>query len=184
MGVDPNSYAIFTAEVNPTSANNLVTFLLAQAAAGITRLTLAMSCPGGHVVSGITIYNTMLAMPYEIITHNIGNVDSIANVIFLAGKERYACAASTFMFHSVGFNAIANQRLEEKNLRELLDSVQADHKRICEAIAARTKIPIEEGIKLFNEQRTRDAMWAKSTGVIADVREFSFPTNRTAQMFQ
>lgn len=183
MGVEQHSYAIFNAEITPTSANNFVAFLIAQAAGGITRLTIAMSCPGGHVISGITIYNTMLAMPYEIITHNTGNVDSIANVIFLGGKERYACAASTFMFHSVGFNTVPNQRLEEKNLRELLDSVQADHKRICEAISVRTKIPMEEGMKLFIEQRTKDAAWAKSNGVIADIREFSFPANRTAQMF-
>lgn len=178
-----DSYAVFTAEVTPASANNFVAFLLAQASAGIARLNLAMNCPGGNVVSGIAIYNTMLGMPYEIVTHNIGNVDSIANLIFLAGKERYASAASTFMFHGVGF-MIANQRLEEKNLHELLDSVQADHKRICAAIAARTKITTEEGVKLFIEQRTRDAMWAKNMGVIADIREFSFPSGGTAQLFQ
>lgn len=72
MSGDQNSYAIFTAEINPASANNFVNYLTAQAAAGITKLTLAMSCPGGNVVSGITIYNAMLAMPYDIITHNSG----------------------------------------------------------------------------------------------------------------
>ena len=40
------------------------------------------------------VYNAMIAMPYPIITHNIGNVDSIANVIFLAGGTRYACGGS------------------------------------------------------------------------------------------
>ncbi len=40
-------------------------------------------------------------VPYKLITHNVGNVDSIGNVIFLAAEERYACSTSTFMFHGV-----------------------------------------------------------------------------------
>jgi hypothetical protein len=99
-----------------------------------------MNCPGGNVVSGIAVYNAMIAMPYPIVTHNIGDVDSIANVIFLGGNERYACPGSTFIFHGVGFSGNANERLEEINLRAKLDSILADHKRIAEngAILARS----------------------------------------------
>ena len=56
-------------------------------------------------------------MPFELITHNVGNVDSIGNVVFLAGTRRYAVPHATFMFHGVGFNAPPNQRLEEAFLK-------------------------------------------------------------------
>jgi hypothetical protein len=60
----------------------------------------------------------------------MGNVDSIGNVIFLAGAERYACPLSTFMFHGVGFDVPGGLRMEEPFLRERLDTIEADHKRI------------------------------------------------------
>jgi hypothetical protein len=61
----------------------------------------------------------------------MGNIDSIGNAIFLAGKTRKACTHSTFMFHGVGFDI--HQRLEEKNLREGLDSILATQRRGPEA---------------------------------------------------
>ena len=39
-------------------------------------------------MSGMTLYNTLRAMPFELITHNVGNVDSIGNAVFLAGDLR------------------------------------------------------------------------------------------------
>jgi ATP-dependent protease ClpP protease subunit len=53
------------------------------------------------VAQGINIYNVLCGMPFKLVTHNVGNVDSIGDVVFLAGETRYACAHSTFMFHGV-----------------------------------------------------------------------------------
>jgi ATP-dependent protease ClpP protease subunit len=66
------------------------------------------------VVAGITMFNVLLAMPYEIVTHNIGNVDSIAVALFLAGKRRLSNANATFMFHGVGFDSNLAERLERE----------------------------------------------------------------------
>ena len=49
-----------------------------------------ISTPGGTVMNGLNLYNVMRAMPFRLTTHNVGNVDSIGNAIFLAGEERYA----------------------------------------------------------------------------------------------
>jgi hypothetical protein len=54
---------------------------------------------------GMTVYNVLRGLPCDLTIHNIGNVDSIGNAIFLAGKHRYACKNSTFMFHGVGFDS-------------------------------------------------------------------------------
>jgi ATP-dependent protease ClpP protease subunit len=42
-------------------------------------------------MNGLNIYNVLIGLPFELITHNVGNVDSIGNAIFLAGSKRYAC---------------------------------------------------------------------------------------------
>jgi ATP-dependent Clp protease, protease subunit len=117
----------------------------------------------------------MLAMPYPIVTHNVGNVDSIANAVFVGGGERYACPASTFMFHGVGFAGNANERLEENNLKAKLDTILADHRRISGIFAARTqdRLSIHAGMNLFKEQRTKSAQWALDNGIITDIRDFT-----------
>jgi ATP-dependent protease ClpP protease subunit len=71
----------------------------------------------------------------------VGNVDSIGNVIFLAGQERYACPHTTFMFHGVAFNFF-NQtvKLEGKNTRETLDNILSLHSRMGSIIKERTKL--------------------------------------------
>jgi ATP-dependent protease ClpP protease subunit len=129
------------------------------------------------------MYNAMVAMPYPIVTHNIGNVDSIANVVFLGGAERYACPASTFMFHGIGFSGIANERLEENNLKAKLDTILADHKRISAIMAARTNgvITVPQGMGLFEEQTTRDALWAVGKGIATAVSDFALPANPNVQ---
>lgn len=170
-------HVLFTGEINPASSNNFIVTLVNLIAQKADRVTIAINSSGGNVISGIAMHNAMLAMPYPIVTHNIGNVDSIANVVFLAGKERFACPTSTFMFHGVGFNGNANERLEENVLKAKLDTVLSDHKRISRLIATRTndKIRVNAGMRLFKEQRTRNAQWALDNGFIDGVRDFAFP---------
>jgi ATP-dependent protease ClpP protease subunit len=142
---------------------------------GATEINILLSTPGGSVMHGCTIYNTLRALPVKITTHNVGNVDSIGNVIFLAGTERHACPHSTFMFHGVGFDLNGQFRLEDKFLRERLDSIEADHKRIGEIIGKHTSLQAGDVVQLFTEARTKDAAWAHSVGIVNAVCEPKIP---------
>jgi len=119
-------------------------------------------------------------MPFKVITHNVGNVDSIGNAIFLAGEERYACKHSTFMFHGVGFN-MANQniRLEEKNIREMLDNILSNHSRIGTILEERTKLDKAVIPELFREAQTKDSAFAVGCGIIDEVRDINIPPGST-----
>ena len=125
---------------------------------------------------GMTLYNVLKGLPVELITHNVGNVDSIGNVIFLAGAKRYACKDSTFMFHGVGFDGIPNMRLEEKFLKERLDSIRSDQNRIAEVIAERSAITRDEVAKWFLEGQTKDATFATSHGIVHEIRDVQIAT--------
>jgi ATP-dependent Clp protease protease subunit len=168
---------IFSAAINQNSANSLIAYLIDLQLVGATRATIAISSPGGNVVNGISIYNTMLALSYDLTTHNVGNVDSIANIIFLGGKNRISNNNSTFMFHSVSFDGNANERLEEKNLLEKLDVIKSEHKRISSIIAARSGLSQRTCINLFKKQATRDAAWAMKNGIANSVSEFKIPAH-------
>lgn len=126
-------------------------------------------------MNGLNLFNVMRAFPFKLITHNVGNVDSIGNAVFLAGEERYACPHSTFMFHGVGFEVDKAIRLEEKNLSESLDSIVQDHRRIGDILMEHTNLDEGQVRDLFREARTKDADFAKSVGIVHDIRDVQIP---------
>ena len=174
-GPIPQVYLSFSAEINATTTEALIAQLASYASGGLSTVCLLLSTPGGSVMNGMNLYNVMRAMPFELIVHNVGNVDSIGNAIFAAGTHRYACEHSTFMFHGVGFDVPPNTRFEQKQLRELQDSVEADQKRIGDILQERTSLTAEEVSDLFLEARTKDARYAVSRGIVHQVRDVEIP---------
>jgi len=168
-------YVSFTAEIDPTTTEGLLGVMAEQANKGIAEVYLLLSMPGGQVPSGIALYSALRAMPFKLITHNIANVDSVGNAVFLAGEERYACAHATFMFHGVGFDIPGPTRLEEKNFREGLGAILNDQQRIGQIIQQRTSVPQAEVAQLFLQQQAKDATYARTHGIIHDIRDAQIP---------
>lgn len=96
-------YIVFTADVQTAQAAKLRDALIQASNAG-NDICLLISSAGGHVSKGLNLAALMNSLPVQITTHNIGQTDSIANVIFAAGKIRYATANSSFLFHGVSMH--------------------------------------------------------------------------------
>lgn len=168
-------YVIFSAEINPNTAEALIAVMSRAAMQSVQAVTLYFSTPGGNVREGITLYNMLKGMPFELTIHNSGSVDSIGNAVFMAGEHRYATAISSFLFHGVGYT-INNQRLEEKQLRERLDSIHSDQAKIGDIIISDSNLTDTEVAELFLEQQTKDTTWAIDKGVINEVRDIHIPS--------
>ena len=80
------------------------------------------------------------------------------------------------MFHGVGMNAAANTRLEEKNIRERLDTIVTDQKRIGSIITQHSTITDDEVAELFLQQQTKDANFALDKGIVHEIREVVIPS--------
>jgi ATP-dependent protease ClpP protease subunit len=169
------TYINFHAPVNIQTVQNLIAAISQKLMAGTTEFYFLLSTPGGQVMSGLTLYNFLRSLPVQITMHNIGNVDSIGNAIFVAADTRYACSHSTFMFHGVGFD-VQSTRIEEKNARELLHGILADQKRIADILVNRTRLSAREAGKLFREASTKDAIHAQTAGLISDIRDVQIPS--------
>lgn len=173
----PLQYIIYTSEVTPASAKALLTACAGCVAQNTQSVYLLISTPGGDVREGMALYNALRGMPFDLTTHNIANVDSIGNVIFLAGEHRYACPSATFMFHGVGFN-VEKVRLERKNLQEMMDGVDADTTRMSAIIAGRGAFPTPAEVNdLFLQASTKDAIYAQQHGLIHNIRDVQIPPN-------
>jgi len=178
LQVPPNTktiYVTFSAEINPNTTEGLLAVMAGAANQRVQEVYLALSTPGGNVREGMNLYNVLKGVPFDLTIHNGGTVDSIGNAMFLAGKKRYATDNATFMYHGVGFTINSPTRLEEQHLRERLDSILADQKRIGGIIARHSNLNARQIATLFRRQQTKDASWAIDKGIIHEVSDFQIP---------
>jgi ATP-dependent protease ClpP protease subunit len=171
----PTSYISFSAEINQQTTEALLGCVFDQVTRGAEDIYLLFSSPGGFVDQGMTIYNVLRGLPVPLTIHNVGAVNSIANVIFLSGTTRRACRHSTFMFHGVGFDVTSPIRLEEKFLRERLAGIAADQAKIAGVMQDRTQLTTAEISELFLEARTKDADYALAKGIVGEIAEIGLP---------
>jgi ATP-dependent protease ClpP protease subunit len=175
-------YISFSAEINVNTTESLLAAFAGKLNEGYRNFYLLLSTPGGVVMNGLNLYNALCGLPIHLITHNVGNVDSIGNALFLAGTTRYACPHSTFMFHGVSFNAANGQNFDERGVRERLASILSDQKKIGSIIQDRTTLPLRRIRAMFREARTIDAATAVSAGIVHEIREVQIPAG--APVFQ
>jgi ATP-dependent Clp protease protease subunit len=133
------------------------------------------SSGGGSVDSAITLYNFLKSLPCEIVMHNTGSIDSAANVVFMAGDRRYAAAHTSFLFHGVGWEFGSNQQLKRAQIKETLSMIETAEDKIAGILADNTKLQETEIKALFTEGQSKSASFAKTKGVISELKNVTLP---------
>ena len=174
-------YILFTGEVQATQAAKLRNALTDASNAG-DDIYLLMSSGGGNVSEGLNLAAYMKSLPVKITTHNIGQTDSIANVIFAAGSVRYATSNSSFLFHGVSMH-YERQDFIESQLLEQYRIVKRLRENIAAVFATYTGLSVEDtealmvsGATILNSQEAlvkviihevRDAVVPPGSKVVA-----------------
>lgn len=144
-----NIFINFFGEINLPNVQNLMGILLQISGQSPLSISFLLSSPGGDVSAGITLYNFLKSLTTKLIIYNMGSIDSIATVIFLAGDERFACPHSTFLFHGTTCGISANQALSLSTVREIESKIEKDEEKIAGIIASNTNITEDEIKELF-----------------------------------
>jgi ATP-dependent Clp protease protease subunit len=138
-------------------------------------LYFIFSSNGGDVTSGITLYNFLRSLPVKVVMHNIGSIDSIATVIFIAGAERFAVENSSFLFHGVAVGVQQGAQFNLAAIQEIDSRLSTDQDKIAGIIASRTKMTKREMAALFKKGESKKLDFALKKGVIDKVRECKVP---------
>ena len=170
-------YVLFSRDINDQTVNELVATVNEISRRG-EDVYLMLNSDGGNVHAGIHCYSMLMALPTTLTVHNMGHVDSVANVLFLAGSQRYATASSVFLFHGVAFTFNNPITLNASGFREHLDAVLADDNRIAGIIERHSALTLSQARELFDEQRVYDAKWAQDNKFIHDILDLNLPADR------
>jgi ATP-dependent protease ClpP protease subunit len=168
-------YIVFIADVQKEQIGKLRTAITDAVNAGATELYLAISSSGGSIVEGLAIAAFMKSLSIEVTTHNIGQTDSVANVVFAAGKRRYANDHASFMFHGVAMPL--NSNFTEHQILEVHEMVKRLRGAVSTAFSLYTGVALDE----VTAWMARDggtilpAAEGLAKAIIHEIRDFNIP---------
>jgi ATP-dependent protease ClpP protease subunit len=165
----------FVAEINAQTVEALLSVVAQQVNRGIRDIHLLLSTPGGHIREGIAAYNILRGLPISLTTHNTGSVNSIGNVIYLAGETRLACPIANFMFHGAALNFSGQVRMERKDILEKSRNLDNDEGLIRDVVVERTSIDAEKANRLFLEAQFIRSNEACEQGIVHRIENVAVP---------
>lgn len=166
---------MLTGDVNEAMSSRLIGEVAARVGGGSRSILIAMSTPGGQVYWGVTIYNFLRGLGVEIITHNVGQVDSIGAPIFVAGDRRLTVSQGRFLIHSLSWGFLGqNPSLPEKQIQDVVLSLQRDRDRIAEILSYRTGTSTDVVQKDMLQTRILDAAEAAEYGFVHEISDDVF----------
>ncbi len=145
----------------------------------IKRLKVLLSSGGGDMDSAIRAYAFLKALPIEVTTVGFSQVDSAANIIFLAGTKRQAVKGCRFLLHEgtfTFFNPTATMSVHKETLAILSELL----KRNIEIIADETGKSKDEVAKALQESTILTTAEAKKFGLVHEIIE-KLPLTRQTQ---
>ena len=140
-----------------------------------TELYFLFASTGGEVDAGFVLYNYLVSLQQKvtITMHNTGLINSMANVVFMAGQKRYAAPNASFLYHGIKLGI--NGELNIVQLREMISSMEGMEKRIAATISGKSNITEAELKELFHQGQAKDVAFALEKGIINEIKAPSVP---------
>lgn len=154
--------------VDDDSANRIVAQLLVLSADDPhSDICLYINSPGGSVMAGLGIYDTMQLIPNDVATVAVGFAASMGQILLCAGApgKRYAMPSAQVVMHegSAGLGgSAADVEIQAENLQATLDRMRG-------IIARHTGHPIDEVVRDVGRDRWFDAEQAREYGFVDHV---------------
>jgi ATP-dependent Clp protease, protease subunit len=180
--INPVFYVGFNFAIDGHSAQQLIAVVNTAISSGHRSVCISLSSPGGATDQAFYLYHTLRALPVELITHNIGTVQSAAAILFLAAGTRFAVPDATFLFHATRFYPAQNIGLSYEDLQQRLKSVRGDDQFSQRIIADRLSKSPAEVAGWAKGDVLRDTKFALQHGIIQEVRPFEIP--KDAKFYQ
>lgn len=174
-----------TGDVGPDMANRLFAELDKHLAAypTIKTVKVLLSSGGGFVESGIMIHNYLKGLhqrhALQVVTHNVGSVQSAAVDIYCAGNQRVTSPYTFFMVHDGNFD-LDKGNYEVKDISDMDEENVVTSKAGHSLFSACTNLTIAAVGKMYQDQTYIDPDEALELGLAHSIQPATF--DRTADI--
>jgi ATP-dependent protease ClpP protease subunit len=163
----------FYGSINPRSFENLRSQILDGIMNhGAKHVSIYISSEGGDLCPGFTAYNFIRGLPVPVTVVNMGTVESIAVLMYLAADERLCVTNGRFLLHSFHWGFGNSPIKDHSRLCEHALSLDIDAERYAKIFEERTKgaeVPVDIRQCLNSGARILDASSAAVAGIATKV---------------
>jgi ATP-dependent protease ClpP protease subunit len=167
----------FMRSINPDTLAGLQNVALSALQQGATELQIHISSDGGSNDQGFAAYHFLCSLPVPVTMHCIGNVESMAVVMFLAGAKRLIVPHGKIKIHPMHWG-FPGGTVDHDRLAEFVDSLDFDAKRYAQIFDERTKganQPVDVASHLMGQAKLLGATAAIEAGIATGVSEAAIP---------
>lgn len=167
----------FAGPINPGTASQLQNATLGAVSQGATSLRYHVSTDGGSTMYGFSLYNLIRSLPVPVTMHNLGSIESMGNILFLAADRRIAAPHSRFLLHPLNWG-FSGGNVDHARLAEHAACLDNDFDRYVEIFQERTQgasEPLDIRSCLKNTARVLSPTDAAASGLIHAVEAPTLP---------
>jgi ATP-dependent Clp protease, protease subunit len=171
----------FMRSINPDIFAGFQQVTLSALQQGATELHIHISSDGGKNDQGFTAYHFIRSLPVPVTMHCIGNVESIAVLMFLAGRDRMIVPHGKIKIHPMHW-VFPGGTVDHDRLAEYVDSLNFDAKRYAEIFDERTKGAneiVDVRAHLAGQAKLLDAAAAVAAGIATGIADATVPATAT-----
>lgn len=166
----------FNAAIDRKASEQLVYTFNDAMRNGYEEINLLLSSSGGILDFAYYACSILDALPIKIISYNIGNVCSAANLLFLCGDERFANEGSTFFFHQTHYPP-PSDNVTASFAKARSKAIARDDKRSASYVAQKTRSPVKTVMNWQRSELFMDTSTALENGVIHGIKAPAIPPN-------
>lgn len=163
----------FYGPITPMSIEHLRdSALTAIKANNAQQLCVYLSSEGGNLTAGFTAFNFLRALPVPVTAINMGNVESIAVLLYLAADERLALPHSRFLIHSFNWTFGSDAVIDHARINEHTLSLSHDVERYAKIFNDRTQgaqTPVDVRECLNGKALVLGASAASDAGIVTGI---------------
>ena len=164
----------FNAAIDRRASEQFASIFANAVSNGFKEVSLCISSIGGILDHAYYLCNVIDAFDVKVITYNVGNIQSSANLLFLCGDERYASTGATFFFHQTGFDP-PNTRITDDYVRDRIKAIEYDDARTAQYIAGKTGATTQAVREWQKSEKLMTTEEAISHNIISSVRDMRIP---------
>lgn len=136
-----------------------------------SKISLIFSSLGGNIYDGFLLASIIQNSQVPIAIHAVNHIDSIANVIYLAAKERTAESHAKFYLHG----ASTQGNFDEKALKEQLSSIKTNNSRIAHFISEHSGLTLKKVSSMMESGTTISAQEALKRKIVQKIEHREIP---------
>ena len=167
----------FMRQITPETLIGLQNCSMEAISQGASEIHIHISSEGGSNDCGFAAYHFLRSLPVQITTHCIGNVESMAVILFLAADKRLIVPHGKIKIHPMhwGFNA---GPVDHDRLAEFVASMDFDAKRYTAIFKERTEgadKPVDVFAHLMGQAKLLTAAGSQTSGIATGIADAAIP---------